>query len=113
MRNSRPRTALRALAHVCVLASAALVAQHAVAQALPNGPLKLVIPFPAGSGSDLAFRPVMDSLGALLGRTVLTDPRPGGNSSVASLYVKNQPPDGSTFYVISATAIVRSLARAD
>ena len=81
-------TVSRAAICASVLMSAAFVAQPASAQqTLPNGPLKFVHPFPAGSGSDVAYRPVMEKLGGLLGRTVVTEPRPGGSSVVASQYV--------------------------
>jgi len=114
IRNQWPGGLSRAATCATVLVSAALVAQPVAAQqALPNGPLKFVHPFPAGSGSDVAYRPVMEKLGAMIGRTVLTEPRPGGNSAVASQYVRSQPPDGSTFYQLSTTAIVRSVARPD
>jgi len=103
------RTLLRAAGCAALLACGAALAPASAQQNLPAGPLKFVHPFPAGSGSDLAYRPVMEKLGEVLGKTVISEPHPGGSSSIASLYVKKQPADGSTFYQLSATAIVRSL----
>jgi tripartite-type tricarboxylate transporter receptor subunit TctC len=89
--------------------AAAILAAPAAAQTFPNKPLRFVHPFAAGSGTDVTYRPVMERLSAILGQPITTDPRPGGGSTVASLYVKSQPADGYTFYNISTTQIVRSL----
>jgi len=91
-------------------AATALALPEAVAQQpFPNRPLRFVHPFPGGSATDTIYRPVMDLLSTLLGQPIITDPRPGGSSTVASIYVRHQPPDGYTFYLASSSLIVRSL----
>lgn len=100
---------LSILAASVIAVVAATAAKPAIAQAFPNKPIKMVIPFPAGSGSDLIYRPIAAHMSATLGQQVLVDPRPGGGTMIASLFVKSQPPDGYTTYVLSNSAVVKSL----
>lgn len=79
------------------------------AQVFPSAPIKLVLPFPAGSASDQVYRPVTELLSRVLGQPVLLDARPGGGSMVASNWVKNQPADGYTIYVVSSAVTVKSM----
>lgn len=96
---------------VATLAAFALLAAplQVVAQQFPNAPIKFVLPFPPGSGSDLVMRPLAEHMSKTLGQNVVPDNRPGGGSMVASLYVKQQPADGYTIYQLSNTAVVRSV----
>jgi tripartite-type tricarboxylate transporter receptor subunit TctC len=88
---------------------ASLAAFNVQAQQFPSKPLRFVHGFPGGSATDTIYRPVMEKLGALLGQPVIVDPRPGGGGLVSALYVKNQAPDGYTFYMASNTLISRSV----
>jgi tripartite-type tricarboxylate transporter receptor subunit TctC len=93
-----------ALAGVCLG-----LATGAMAQAFPSRPIKYVIPFPAGSATDVVFRPVVEHMSKTLGQNVLMDAHPGGGGAVASAFVKSQPPDGYTFYLASNTLVTNSL----
>ena len=86
-----------------------VAAGSAMAQAFPNAPIKFVIPFPAGSGSDLVHRPIAEHMSRTLGQPVLIDPRAGGGTMVASLFVKSQPPDGYTMYAASNSVTIKSV----
>jgi tripartite-type tricarboxylate transporter receptor subunit TctC len=72
----------------------------AVAQAdFPNKPIRLLVPFAAGSGADGSARVIADQMQRLLGQPVLVDNRPGGSGAVAATAVKQAPPDGYTMLV--------------
>jgi tripartite-type tricarboxylate transporter receptor subunit TctC len=92
-----------------VVAVATMLAQSAFGQAFPARPVRLVIPFPPGSGSELVYRPMTDHMTRTFGQNVLIEPRPGGASMVASLFVKSQPADGYTLYAVSPSVVVKSV----
>lgn len=106
--NTQARKIVAAFAAAGACAVGTVPAQVA-AQAYPNAPIKFVLPFPPGSGSDLVMRPLAEHMSKTLGQNVVPDNRPGGGSMVASLYVKQQPADGYTIYQLSNTAVVRSV----
>jgi tripartite-type tricarboxylate transporter receptor subunit TctC len=91
------------------LVLAALAAQHAAAQGLFSKPIRLVIPFPAGSTTDVLFRPLAEHMGGTLGQTIIMDAKPGSGSMVASLFVKRAPADGQYIYLVTNTAVTKSL----
>src|SRR5256885_9823208 len=78
-------------------AGAASVALPSWAQAWPARPIKLVIPFPAGSSPDIIGRLVGEPLGQALGQPVVVDNRPGAGGNVGTGAVAKAPPDGYTF----------------
>lgn len=66
------------------------------AQAWPERPLKLIVPFPAGGGADVAARTVADRLAAALGQSVVVDYRPGASGNIGAEVVARGPADGYT-----------------
>jgi tripartite-type tricarboxylate transporter receptor subunit TctC len=68
----------------------------AAADPWPNQPIKLVVPFPPGGGSDMTARVVGQKLGERLGQTVIIDNRPGAASNIGMEYVTRAPADGYT-----------------
>jgi tripartite-type tricarboxylate transporter receptor subunit TctC len=86
---------LRPLLAAIVLCSAAHVGSvHA--QSYPNRPIKLVLPYTAGSPNDVLARIVAPHLSARLGQTVVVDNRPGGGTTIGVSAVLNADPDGYT-----------------
>jgi tripartite-type tricarboxylate transporter receptor subunit TctC len=84
---------------VCVVAVALSLAGttvQAVAQAYPVKPIRIVIPFPPGSGADILARAVGTNLTGRWGQQVLVDPRPGASGVIASQIVLAAPADGYT-----------------
>lgn len=73
------------------------LASLAEAPAWPKGPVRFVVPFPAGGGVDAAIRPVAAALGALWGQAAIVDNRPGGNTIIAVQNVLSAPRDGLSF----------------
>ncbi len=91
------RKPLRWLQGLCLAVGATLLATPALAQqAWPARPIKLIVPFVAGGGSDTLARIIAEPLGARLGQPVVVENKPGAASSLAAEYVARQPADGYT-----------------
>ena len=91
---SQPRMRL---ALACIAAAAAsLTLQSAAAQQYPNRPIRLVVPFGPGGGSDYVGRLVGQKLTEQMGQQVVVDNRPGAASLVGTEIVARAAPDGYT-----------------
>jgi len=84
----------------------------AAAQKFPSRPIRVMLPFAAGSVSDVTLRILADKLGTRLGTSIIIDnqPRAGGVTAVSA--VLSSPSDGYTLAVLSSsTAISASLLK--
>jgi len=80
------------------LAGAGTLALPAFAQQpWPSRPIRLVVPFPAGSSPDIIARLIAEPLGAALKETVVVDNKPGAGGNVGTGTVAHAEPDGYTF----------------
>jgi tripartite-type tricarboxylate transporter receptor subunit TctC len=77
----------------------AAFAATASAQTYPSGPVKLVVPVPAGGVTDVMARVVGQRLQEMWGQTVVIENRPGGNTGVGAQVVERSAPDGLTLLV--------------
>ena len=68
----------------------------AFAQAWPNRPIKLVVPFPPGSSPDLIARLIAEPLAQALGQAVIIDNKPGAGGNVGTALVAKAQADGHT-----------------
>jgi tripartite-type tricarboxylate transporter receptor subunit TctC len=82
----------------------------AQAQAWPNKPLRLVIPFPAGGATDIIGRTVAQKLSAALGQQVVVDNKPGAGGSIGADIVAKAAPDGYT--ILMSTSSTHSIGPA-
>jgi tripartite-type tricarboxylate transporter receptor subunit TctC len=76
------------------------------AQEFPNRPIRLVVGFSAGGGSDLVARILSRTLGEKLHQTIIVDNRPGAGGLLATRGVAKEKPDGYTLLMGSAAAFV-------
>ncbi|MDD2544647.1 MAG: tripartite tricarboxylate transporter substrate binding protein [Burkholderiaceae bacterium] len=93
--------AFQALLGAAVLACAA---SAALAQAYPAGPVTLVVPFAAGSGTDAVARAVSQKLAERLKQPVLVDNKPGASAQLAAQFVAKAKPDGYTLFMTTNTS---------
>ncbi|MBI2226032.1 MAG: tripartite tricarboxylate transporter substrate binding protein [Betaproteobacteria bacterium] len=73
------------------------------AQAYPTKPIRLIVPYPAGGGSDLLARPLAQSLTETFGQQVIVENRGGAGGNLGMELVAKSPPDGYTL-VLGLTA---------
>ncbi len=80
------------------------------AQAFPNKPLKFIVPYPPGGGTDILGRALGQVIGESVGQTVIVENRPGANGAVGSDIVAKSPPDGYTVgFAGSSTHVLNPL----
>lgn len=88
---------------ILALAATALLAAGAAAQvAFPGKPVKLVVPFTAGSGTDIIARTVGEAMGKSLGQPVIVENKPGAGGTIGAAQVAKGEADGHTILVHSS-----------
>jgi tripartite-type tricarboxylate transporter receptor subunit TctC len=79
-------------------------AAPALAQSdLPDRPMRLIVPFPAGSATDTVSRILMQKLGSRLGQQIVVENRPGASGSIGIEMIAKAAPDGATMGLITAS----------
>jgi len=81
---------------ICVLVCLCVAASAASSQNYPAKPIRLMVGFAAGGGTDITARIIAKKLSDNLGQQVLVDNRPGGGGVLATELLVNAPPDGYT-----------------
>src|SRR2546422_5122053 len=89
----------------------ALSSALACAQEYPSKPVRMVVGFPPGGGTDVVARILSPRLSELLGQPIVIDNRPGATGTVAAGQVAKSAPDGYTIMMghVSVNAIAPSL----
>ena len=88
-----------------VLAAIAAGMATASAQGYPDRPVRIIVGYPPGGGTDLVARLVQQPLSARWGQPVVIDNRPGANAIIATEAVAKAKPDGYTLLMAYATEI--------
>lgn len=87
-----------------------LLVPQAWAQGFPSKPIRLVVPFPAGGGTDTVARALGEGLAKELGQPIVVDNKAGAGTVIGNDTVAKSPPDGHTLLLnTSAFSIVPSL----
>jgi len=68
-------------------------------QGYPQKPIRFVLPFPPGGGTDTLGRVVGQKLGETLGQQVIIDNRPGAGANIGAEVAAKSPPDGYTLFM--------------
>ena len=84
---------------LALCAASVAFALPASAQNYPSGPVRLIVPLPAGGITDLAARIVARHVQDMWGQPVVVENRPGGNTGVGAHDVEQAAPDGQTLLV--------------
>ena len=89
------RGVLRAVVAGLLVAGAAV----AHAQSWPSKPVRLVVPYSPGAGTDAISRILAQKVGEALGQQVVVDNRPGAGGTIGTEYIAQAPPDQAAAFV--------------
>lgn len=108
----KPSHTRRTFLHAALLVAggALLPALPALAQDFQSRPIKFVVPFPPGSGTDTSARYFGKKLSEMVGQTVVVENRPGGNGFIGVQNVLSAPADGYTVFVGSNSTLAVNVA---
>jgi len=88
-----------------ILFALLLASSQAWAQAYPDKPVRIIVGYPPGGGTDLAARLVQQPLSSRWNQPVVIDNRPGANAVIAAEAVARAKPDGYTLLMAYATEV--------
>jgi tripartite-type tricarboxylate transporter receptor subunit TctC len=91
-------------------AAALLAALPALAQEWPSRPVKMIVPFPPGGGTDTVARPLAAKLSQILGQQVVIDNRGGAGGTIGAAAAAKSPSDGYTVLLYSVHGAVAAAA---
>ncbi len=97
---------IKALALGATLAAGAALNIPAFAQAWPEKPIRVVVPYPPGGGVDFVSRSVAQRLGEVLKTSMVIDNRGGASGTIGADIVAKSAPDGYTFLVASPAEVL-------
>ena len=90
---------------IAAIAALALPATSAWAQAYPNKPVRMIVPYAAGGGTDFFARTVGAKLGEQLGQTIIVDNKPGAATIIGAEVAARSAPDGYTALIADSTTL--------
>ena len=100
-------TFTRRAALACITSLAVLTPLIASAQSTyPSKPIRVVVPFAAGSTTDIIARAIADKMGASMGQTLVIDNRGGASGTIGQQAVATAAPDGYTIMIHSSSHTV-------
>ncbi len=91
---------------IAALAACMSVTPGALAQDFPNKPVRMVVPFTAGSNIDIIARPLGQKLSELWGQPVVIENRPGAGGTLGAGLVAKSQPDGYTLLLNSSAQAI-------
>ncbi len=101
------RHIVRQLCRVALLSSLlGITASNAMAQAYPNKPIKLIVPFAPGGFTDVVARILGQKLSISLGQPFVIENKAGAGSTIGTDFVAKAAPDGYTLVMVSTTHVI-------
>ena len=94
------------LSSIFVLAAIGSSIVAAAQDAYPSRPLKLILPFPPGGGTDILGRQIAGKLGERLGQPVVTENRGGAGGNVGAEAAAHSAPDGYTLVLVAPSLAI-------
>lgn len=89
------------------LVAAPAIARRAAAQAdFPTRPIRVIVPYSAGGGTDLTTRLLMEAIRPALGQPIVVEARPGANGIIGSDAVARSEPDGYTLVAVTSGHVI-------
>ena len=88
--------------------AAALAAANAYSQAFPTKPVRIVVPYAPGGGTDIISRTIAQKLSESWGQNVFVENRAGANGISGTDVVLKSPPDGHNLVVVVAAHVINS-----
>jgi len=89
-----------------IAATAILPAAAWAADAFPNRPIRLVVPYPPGGGTDIVARVLGEKLGASLGQPIVVDNRGGAGGVLGTEIAAKAAPDGYTLLLVPSSHVI-------
>lgn len=105
MSPSLPKTGRRSAVAAVLAVAAALLAAPVVAQDYPTKPIRIIAPFPAGTGPDANAREIAAELSKVLGQQVLIENKPGASNMIGMAAGAAAAPDGYKLVMGSTTSM--------
>jgi tripartite-type tricarboxylate transporter receptor subunit TctC len=88
------------------LSSPASVTSALAAEDFPNRPIRFIVPFPPGGGTDVVARTIAQKLSENMGQPVVIDNKPGGSGMIATDFVVKSKPDGYTILIDNSASVM-------
>src|SRR5437762_1593008 len=89
-------------------ALAVVLSGSALAQSYPSKPVRVVVPFPPGGGTDIVARTVKPKMAEILGQPLIIDNRAGAGGNIGTEAAAKSPADGYTLLVASASTAINT-----
>ena len=93
---------------VCAAIVGAAYAADVPAQGYPNRPIKVVVPYPPGGGTDVVARIVTQKMATVLDATIVVDNRAGAGGNIGTEVVARSPADGYTLLVATGSTTINN-----
>jgi len=94
------------------MGASSMVVRSALGQPMSNKPIKVIVPYSPGGGTDVIGRSLLQNMSALMGQAFILDNKPGAGTVIGTDYVAKSEPDGKTLLLTSsAVAINASLIK--
>jgi tripartite-type tricarboxylate transporter receptor subunit TctC len=110
LRNTKPlhrRQFLHLAAGVAVgVAASPAVSRIARAETYPSRPVRIIVPFAAGGGTDITARVIAQWLSERLGQQFVVENRPGGGTNIGTEAATKATPDGYTLLMVGTSNVI-------